>query len=968
MFFDTNTGQYVRRDAVNQRWIPDPHTFPGMPTRPFEQQQETGTLPEYEHPTDEAAFDTPDTVLAQNPNLQSQRSQSFPDLRGQTAEERADLLESQIWVHIGGASDSHIRQKVEDIFADPGGWQEQGQNYVRINEGLVGQSLGDTSAEVQNEIAAQHTRFLTDVRAFNRNAIQQGSKIPVQPETGLTPDGVLVAVANTPISIQSIGFSEGARYYMTSSGWEVSVDRTTPESFDVTAVHPESGASISITNIPEAGTSVVNTRSGHMLDSVLDVYRAAEKFQNGEEQIAVNAFDNAAILASEYVYKYVNDPASLNALQSNNPNIDMRVDAFVESPQVLGPTSDRLMDNYQSRLKEEMSESEQAQVLARLKSLETQRRNIQDGMETAVGNYRRQQNILESMLVQAGVTINVRPVMDMEAESVTPPRWDRIRNAVHRSVTNNRVADSLLKIVDSLEQQLVRITNTFPREIDRVGIEIYRVKRANFKDAVFGRYRHGSPERTTENVAFAYLSQYLNQDEMSGLLLNPGTRGAASASFDYRWDVDESHPGYGLILDANAFAIGASDMTLSSILDSESLNELIRSNPEIRSATNTQMGAEAFTVAPSAENQLDFEQSGIRGIYTFNNNPFIQIQVISQQSEYPNEVNRMQGAANLPARPRGHERVMLVVEPRIPQATRRGERVMVDIEIENSQETEQERIRRMPQLVEQFALANYNLLTDFVNPISRNRISVESSTGTTTYRITDTLKATVRPTRRNTWTVALTDGENTTTHTVDAEDVTGFWPQNMRYAALQSATMEALSDLNANAWLQGALRTSLMSQSEATSRAASDFMDIAGVATDEPTRVLIERAILQERGAGVEYSSTDAAITAASRAATRYRTIAEDPMGPKRETERLVDVVYDAYASWRRHEIDRIRPIDPEYRTIDQETGTMGATQRTEEEMQGAVCRIGLTPYGPNRRCEDCYYRWYATPLGRSRG
>ena len=102
-------------------------------------------------------------------------------------------------------------------------------------------------------------------------------------------------------------------------------------------------------------------------------------------------------------------------------------------------------------------------------------------------------------------------------------------------------------MVDSLETQFFRLTGGWdiqlgdtvsveqigwPQQINQVQQQVRALKLQHFKSPVFGRY----PQRVDapgEDVRFAFLSEYLNQDEMSRLLL--GTH-PASEAWDYRWN------------------------------------------------------------------------------------------------------------------------------------------------------------------------------------------------------------------------------------------------------------------------------------------------------------------------------------------------------------------------------------------------------------------------------------------------
>ena len=142
-----------------------------------------------------------------------------------------------------------------------------------------------------------------------------------------------------------------------------------------------------------------------MNTDVLSTYQSDGYFQSGEETQRINSFDNAAILAAEFAYKYsqsTHGSDAYDALKQQYPNVDVRVDSFVESPQVFGKLADRRMDTYRSSLNDNLSEAEKTQVLEQLDTLETRRRNLQNGLETAVGNYNKQQGSFRSLIVRIG--------------------------------------------------------------------------------------------------------------------------------------------------------------------------------------------------------------------------------------------------------------------------------------------------------------------------------------------------------------------------------------------------------------------------------------------------------------------------------------------------------------------------------------------------------------------------------------
>ena len=129
-FFNSETGQYVRQE-VDGVWEPDIHTFEGRPVKAFQPQQETGMLPEYEYPSDPYSED------------EAEHSQQFANYRAEVegryeqqwidGEMRRVLVETgerqmhqaaQMWMRVEGASDSLIKQKVEDIYNNPQSWSE----------------------------------------------------------------------------------------------------------------------------------------------------------------------------------------------------------------------------------------------------------------------------------------------------------------------------------------------------------------------------------------------------------------------------------------------------------------------------------------------------------------------------------------------------------------------------------------------------------------------------------------------------------------------------------------------------------------------------------------------------------------------------------------------------------------------------------------------------------------------------
>ena len=72
--------------------------------------------------------------------------------------------------------------------------------------------------------------------------------------------------------------------------------------------------------------------------------------------------------------------------------------------------------------------------------------------------------------------------------------------------------------------------------------------------------------------------------------------------------------------------------------------------------------------------------------------------------------------------------------------------ISVTLDIQGELTEESERIQRLPRVVEQFALANYGILSSWMNPVSKNRVKVTSSTEATllsgdrthiTYHLTD---------------------------------------------------------------------------------------------------------------------------------------------------------------------------------------------------------------------------------------
>ena len=822
-----------------------PTHIPRTPVVAFQGQQETGSIPTWEYPADESSWDTLDTELTRNPNLQSERSQGFRNLKAEVEGryeetwtvgeghrlelvepgERQELIESQIWLHVAGVSNSALMQQVEALFSNPSGRSIPQGGFVRINEGLVTEDFGATEADIAQAIESRSNEFIDAIRRHNQAAVQQGSNLPPQPEVGLTPDGVQIAVPDTAIALQSIGFVDGLRSYLTSTGWIVDVERVSETTFNATASHEESGASIVVQEIPEVFSSPVQTRSTYMLESVLSVYNAQGYFANGEESIAANGFDHAARQAAEYVDKYVHDREAYNALRQENPNIIVEVEQFTESPEVFSQMSDARMDKYRETYSQEEIEQ--------LESLETQRRNLQNGLETAVGNYRRQQNALQRMLAEAGITRTLNPPFNMRTGVAEAPPFDYVRNQIRRNVTNRTVETSMLKMVDSLMTQYKRLLLDWPQQLRRVDSEISDITGSQAADAA---ERWGErANMSAEDVAFAYLSQYLNRDEMSGILLSPGRSGAATQALDYRWDVDRNHPGHGLVLDVDAFDVASNDLTLESTLNQQQLEYLTHNQPDARTATSTLIDAEPVTV-----DALEQPEEVVRGAYTFVNNPFIRINAISRQ------------LGDL-------ERVIIAVEPQVAPASRSGARIHVELEIESGELDAEERIHRLPQLVEQFSLANYQILSDWTNPVARGKVKVvENTSVSTTYRLSNNLEATVIPYRRPL--VTFRSGDTIIETRVDVEEITGtqwrarpspqqasmlyyaeptsniHWhPRHIRYAALQKAVLDAMSDPE-QTLLHEELRSAFMAQPVVEERAASNFArDVGGLDADSRT-------------------------------------------------------------------------------------------------------------------------------------
>ena len=380
---------------------------------------------------------------------------------------------------------------------------------------------------------------------------------------------------------------------------------------------------------------------------------------------------------------------------------------------------DQRMDKYATLLRDNLTPEQRVDVLDQFKALEGERRNLQNGMEEAVSSYKKQQSVLERIFREAGITANLRPRFNRATEEVSRPDFVGIRNLVYQNVNDPKLAESMLGIVSSLQQQFDLLTNgttmsiqdgrvdvsrvNWSTEINRVNQKIRDLRREYFAGAVWNRSNR-TRQASGESVTFAYLSQYLTRDEMSGLLL--GNR-ADSAVFDYRFNADDLHPGHGLILDSNQFDTGTGNLTLKSSISDTDLSSLLTRDPSATGATTVFGGVEGVDVDVRGRTER-----AVRGTFHFNNNPFVEIKAASQQIE---------GAANL-------ERITIFVDPRFPVArTSRGQ-IVLSLEIDNSLSNEEDRITRLPRLIEQFALANYDILSAWYNPVGKNMVVANTTT------------------------------------------------------------------------------------------------------------------------------------------------------------------------------------------------------------------------------------------------
>ena len=751
-FFDTNKGEYIRYDPVASEWKPDIHTFQAEPVTAFGR-PETGTIPEYEYPSDPDAADTPDTMLGGPNEVRSERSEGFPDLRRQAQLEEQNYRESQIWMHVQGASDSLIKQKVEDIFSAPVSWKE-GETDIEIDTTSATTGMfGRTRQETLNEIQRRSTEFLQSVRDFNKRTQSEGTPLPSQPEIGLTPDGVMVAIPDTFASLESIGFTtEGERIYLTSHAWEIVVSRESPNTFNVLATHDDSGSLITVSNLPEIGTATAQTRIAHFSPDVEGIYRGQGYFANGEESIAVNSFDSAALLGAQFVDAYARSTqgqrAEYNALLNQHPNIEVAIDSFIELFDEPNTFTDNRRDYYRDALG---NRADAQEILNQFMALETRRRNLQNGMENGVANYKKQQSSLEKQLRMLGVEgLNLRPIRrtvphaeisEGRSMTATAPDFEGVTNAIMSLSGNVTQEKALMKMVNSLAEQYQRLTIEYAKAIRDVNLEIHALKVEHFGARPIAE----TERRNTEDVAFAFLSEYLNRDEMSGLLL--GTH-PASAAFHYLFDMNDAHPGSNLVLDADAFDEGTGSIDLGAMLSDAEINDLFTRMPDATGVT--------------ADHTQEFEQDdgSVIGSYLFHNNPFIRINVVSVNLD-------------------DFERTLIVVAPRF--STRQGrDSIRVEIDVEGERIEAQDRMSRMPKLVEQFALANYHILSRWVNPVASNNVTVSSFTETsalnqreyTTYRITDSIESQVLSVGENEWLVGFqNEGRVVGSLPTNAEDI-----------------------------------------------------------------------------------------------------------------------------------------------------------------------------------------------------
>ena len=732
VFFDKDRGKYVQYNTVTQEWTPDPYTFEAEPITAFGR-METGELPAFEYPSDPAAFP------------EDERKGGFAELRQEVRDAESQYRQDTIWMRVESASDSLIKQKVEDIYRTPGTWNEHDTRPVQIRMQTTIAADGTTTAK---EIQTRNERFVNDLRIYNMQSRQDGSTLPRQPETGLTPDGVMVSVPGTSTSLESLGMTaDGDRSYLTAHGWELIVTRTAPDAFSVAANHVEAGATLTLDNLPEVGFDVVKTRLAHFASPVAEIYENGGLFENGEEQVTVNSFDNAAILAAQLTYHYANDNPEYSALLRQYQDVNVAVEAFIEAPEIFDTFTDRRMDKYRQALKDTLSEEEKTAALAEFEAFETYRRQLQNGMELGVSQYYKQQKTLERQLESAGIEINLKPRMRrfLPGISTQMPEFSAIRDEIDRKVNNVRQANALKDIVDSLQAQYGRLTVGYAQQINEVelavkdlknryfGIPVYDRFERNIETAEAGQRRQALDEANNART-IAYLSNFLNKDEMSGLLL--GTH-PASAAFNYLFNMDEMHPGYGLVLDIEEFDADSGNLTLESAIGKADADALFSTFPEASGAIGEHTAATVIS------------DNTVVGAYTFTENPFIRMNVISQQFEA--------GAA--PA----FERIKILVEPRFAHTTRGRDIIDVEIELEDTERTVVERLAHLPELVEQFSLANYSILSSWLNPVAGHKVKVKESTETSrwngrehvVYQINDTLNVQLLSVADGEWVVGF---------------------------------------------------------------------------------------------------------------------------------------------------------------------------------------------------------------------
>ena len=744
VFFDTEKGEYVRVENRNEysgldfkkpiRWITDEYTADADPVGPF-QRPETGTLPEFEYPSDPDAYDP------------EERATGFALDRQDVAMEEDAYRQSQIWMHVEGASDSLIRQKIEDIYKSPESWDEGDTTGVRIDDSDPAiRDVPETTGTTTGDIQAAYTEFINKVRDLNANNAKRGTGDFDHPEVGLLPDGILAAIPNTNASLEVTDITEnGERIYVTSGDWELQVTRNVASdiaasTFSVTAQHRVSGATVMIENIQETGLGEGQSRVAHMAPRILESYQKEGIFLDGEESVPLNSFDHAARVAGEVVHKYVSAKqtgGSLFDLQEAYPDLNIRVGMFPEGAEDLGTPTDQRVDKYEENLREDVPDKEA--VLAELRALEGRRRDLQQGMEQSVSEYYKMQSTVEKALAEVGISENLKPRVEPEIE---PPGFSHIKSRIRANVGDTKRADTLLKMVDSLDDQFTRIIGVFPRAITEVELQVRRIKEESFRPGTFWRTRELS-RRTAEDATFAVLSQYLTREEIIGIGVK---HDPSSAVFDYLWDMDETHPGHGLVLDVAEFDKAARGQKIESSLSQENIETLMQLH---QGSLDLILERTPVTQAPG---------NALIGSYLFAENRFIRLDIASL--EYEASENRD-----------AFTRVVIQITPRYQHVSKTRGNVSVEIEIEGEVENQEE---RLPKIAEAFVAANYATLSDWFNPVSEQKTEVLSSwvmsTGNTltrhtkdgsqnVYAVTEDIQAHVRSDGGGKWSVVFTNTE-----------------------------------------------------------------------------------------------------------------------------------------------------------------------------------------------------------------